>query len=55
MAYQPTPTKFDGIIEEVTTSDDDAMGLLKEVVIELKIMNRYFSILTEVELTKEDI
>ena len=55
MAYQPIPTKSDGIITEVTTSDDDTRMLLQGMLDELKLINKYFSIVLETELTTEDV
>jgi len=55
MAYKPMPTKDDGTIKEVQTSDDDSMELLQSIFLELKIMNMHLSFLTGVELTQEDV
>ena len=49
------PTKTDSVITEVTTSDDDAMEALNDILYELKIMNMHFALLTDAEIQKENV
>ena len=55
MAYLPIPQKTDGLLTEATTSDYDVGELLKNIVIEFKIINKYLSLLTEIEIKEEDL
>ena len=55
MTYKPIPTKTNTLITEVTTSDDDAKELLKDILVELKIINKYLYLLTEIEIKQEDL
>lgn len=55
MAYQPLPSKTDGLIREVTTSDDDAGELLKDILIELKIISKHLTLMTDTEIQTEDV
>ena len=55
MTYYPIPTTIEGNKKQADTSDDDAIQLLTEILKELKIMNLHLSLMTDINIQKQDI
>ena len=49
------PVKTDGLLREVTTSDEDTSQLLESIYVQSKIMNLYLSLITEIEIKENDL
>jgi len=55
MSHIINPTKEEGGQAEVTVSDDNVQSLLTRILQELKRMNIQLTLLTDNEVTKEEI
>ena len=55
MTYKPVPITIEGNKKQVDISDDDAIQLLTEILKELKIMNLHLSLMTDINIQKQDI
>ena len=55
MTYQPQPQKTEGGQREVITSDDNVQQLLMQILKELKKMNLHLQLLTDNEITDQEI
>ena len=58
MTYQPIPVKIAGVNGErtdVRVLDERALTALEELVVQLKINNKYFSLMMGEEITIRDI
>jgi len=55
MSYSPTPIQIRGGKIEAITSDANAEDLLKEVLVQLKIMNMHLSTMTEDDIDEKEI
>jgi len=55
MSYDPTPTTIKGGQEEAWVVDQEARMQLSEILLQMKIMNEYLSILCSEKLTELDI
>lgn len=55
MTYQPQPTNTSGTKTQTAVSDDDANDTLVDILLELKKMNLYLSIMSGVALDDRSV
>ena len=54
-AYQPIPTREDGISRKTITVADTTIDKLNEIIVQLKIHNKYMELISGEEITINDI
>jgi len=55
MSHIIQPTQTEGTKTEVAVTDDNIQGLLTKILQELRIMNIHLQIITDNEITKEEL
>jgi len=55
MTYQPVPTHAEGNQKQIWVSDDDIHFLLEQILRELKKMNLHLELLTDEEITNQEV
>jgi hypothetical protein len=55
MTYKPHPTKTEGNLKEVRTSDDNVTELLEAILKQLKIMNLHLTMMSDQYIRETEV